>query len=94
MRTIAVRELKAKLSATLREVERGERIRVTSRGRVVADIVPAGSVPEEDWLETLVRAGRVTLPSKPRPTHPPRLVRGRQSASELILAERDDEYER
>lgn len=90
-----MRELKAKLSATLRDVERGERIRVTSRGRVVAEIVPAVSAPDDDaWLDELVAQGRVTLPTRPLPKRPPPLARARRSASDLILAERDEEHER
>jgi prevent-host-death family protein len=41
MRTIGVRELKARTSEVLREVrERGTEIEVTHRGRVVARLVP------------------------------------------------------
>ena len=43
MREIGVRELKQSLSETLRAVGRGEPVRVTLRGRPLADIVPAGS---------------------------------------------------
>jgi prevent-host-death family protein len=42
MREIGVRDLKRALSETLRAVERGEQVRVTVRGRAIADIVPAG----------------------------------------------------
>ncbi|MGH3048511.1 MAG: type II toxin-antitoxin system Phd/YefM family antitoxin [Gaiellaceae bacterium] len=89
MRTIGVRELKATLSEALRQVERGERIRVTSRGRVVADIVPAGSGASDDPLAELIAQGRVTPASMPVPREPPPLVRGRGSATEYILAERE-----
>jgi prevent-host-death family protein len=39
-REIAQRELRNNVSAVLREVEAGSRIRVTVRGRAVADLVP------------------------------------------------------
>ena len=91
MRVVGIRELKASLSETLRDVSRGERVRVTSRGRVVADIVPAGSVAADDRLSALVAAGRVTPASGPRPAGRPRIARARQSASNLVLEERDAE---
>jgi len=52
MREIPQRELRNNLSAVLREAEAGERLRVTVRGRPVADLVPVaarkqGLLPEE-----------------------------------------------
>jgi prevent-host-death family protein len=91
MRTMGVRELKATLSEVLRHVERGERIRVTSRGRVVADIVPAGSGANDDPLAELIAQGRLTPASKSPPKEPLPLVRGRGSATEFGLADREDE---
>lgn len=88
---MGVRELRASLSAALRDVDRGERIRVTSRGRAVADIVPAGSTAADERLSALVAEGRITLASGRRPPRPPRLARARESASALVLAERDAE---
>ena len=38
MRTIGIRELKARLSSVLRDVQRGEHVLVTDRGRVVAEL--------------------------------------------------------
>ncbi|MCC7123387.1 MAG: type II toxin-antitoxin system prevent-host-death family antitoxin [Acidobacteria bacterium] len=38
-----IRELKDNLSAYIRRVEAGERVSVTAHGRVVAELVPAGS---------------------------------------------------
>jgi len=40
MREIPQRELRNNVSAVLREVEAGKRLRVTVRGRPVADLVP------------------------------------------------------
>ena len=64
MREIGVRELKASLSETLRAVGRGEQVRVTLRGRPLADIVPAGAAAEDDRLRELVAEGRVTPPAR------------------------------
>ena len=85
-----MRELKASLSAVLRRVSRGEQVRVTMRGRAVADIVPAGVSSEDDALRALIAEGRLVPPARPRPARPPRMARGRQSASALVLAERED----
>src|SRR5207249_4428574 len=60
MREVGIRELRASLTRTLRDVSRGERVRVTLRGRPVADIVPAGSAAADDRLGALVAEGRVT----------------------------------
>ena len=91
MREIGVRELKAHLSEALREVECGGELRVTSHGRPVAEIVPAGGEKARDPIRALVAQGRLTPPSLQRPRRAPRLVRGARSASELVLGERDDE---
>jgi prevent-host-death family protein len=89
MREIGVRQLKASLSETLKAVGNGEQIRVTVRGRPVADIVPAGEVSGDRELRELVAAGRVVLPSRSRPERAPRLAATKTSATDLILAERD-----
>ncbi len=52
MREIPQRELRNNVSAVLREVERGETLRVTVRGKPVADLTPvaagrSGFSPEE-----------------------------------------------
>jgi prevent-host-death family protein len=89
MREIGARELKATLSQTLRSVARGERVRVTVRGRAVADLVPAGRASDEEHLRELIVAGRLTPAARAKPDREPRLIKGRGSASALILAERD-----
>jgi prevent-host-death family protein len=91
MLEIGVRELKAGLSGMLRKVEEGEQIKVTVRGRHVADIVPAGSSRSDDRLRALVAQGKVTPATRPHPDHAPRPLRSSRSASAIILAERDEE---
>jgi len=91
MREVGVRELKQSLSETLRAVAEGEQVRVTVRGRPVADIVPARSSAEGDRLRELVANGRLVAPSRARPMRAPRLAKVRRSASSLVLAERDAE---
>jgi prevent-host-death family protein len=79
---VAIRDLKAKLSAYLKRASAGELITVTDRGRPVAVIGPALSDVD---LEAAVDAGWVTPASAPglRP------VRRHQSRStvEQVLAE-------
>jgi len=89
MRVVGVRDLKQSLSATLRAVGRGEHVRVTFRGRPVADIVPAGAATADEGLRRLVAGGRLVLPTRGLPGKAPRLVKSARSASELVLAERE-----
>jgi prevent-host-death family protein len=91
MREIGVRELKTSLSSVLHKVAEGEQVRVTVRGRPVADIVPAGSRRADERLRALVADGRVTPAAHPRPRRTPRPLDTGRSASAIILAERADE---
>jgi prevent-host-death family protein len=91
MREIGVRALKLSLSETLREVARGQQVRVTVRGRPVADIVPASASAEDDRLRELVAQGRLTPAARALPKRAPRLVRADRSASALVLSEREAE---
>ena len=88
MRTVGVRDLKQSLSATLRAVGRGEHVRVTLRGRPVADIVPAGAATADESLRRLVAEGKLVLPARALPGKAPKLVSSARSATELVLAER------
>ncbi len=56
MRAIGVRELRQQASRYLRDVQRGETIQVTDRGRPVAWLVP---IPTGDGLNELVASGRL-----------------------------------
>lgn len=91
MREIGIRELKAGLSDVLRQVDGGEPIRVTRRGRPVADIVPAGAPRGDEQLRALVAEGRVAPAARPRPRSSARPLKTGRSASAAVLAERDDE---
>jgi antitoxin (DNA-binding transcriptional repressor) of toxin-antitoxin stability system len=65
MRAVAIRELKNRLSAYLREVAAGEVVLVTDRGRVVAELrKPTSELmrsPTEISLERLAAEGALTL---------------------------------
>jgi prevent-host-death family protein len=91
MDEIGVRTLKATLSAVLREVSQGRRVRITARGRAVADLVPPASAGEEETLRSLVSAGRIRAPSRSHPKQAPELVEPRTSASDLVLEDREAE---
>ena len=67
MRTVGVRELKNRLSAYLRDVQSGEGVLVTDRGKVVAELTPPDSDPTHSdvppGLLALAKRGLVTLAS-------------------------------
>lgn len=60
MRTIPQRELRNRISQVLREVEAGERLRITVDGRPVADLVPVDArrtyVPRDEVAGLLEHA--------------------------------------
>lgn len=96
MMSVGIRELKARLSSYIRRVRRGEVIRVTDRGEVVAELrppSPAHRVPAElAGLHELASRGMVRLGKSNRgvryPRSPVRLPAG--SAKAALDAERED----
>jgi antitoxin (DNA-binding transcriptional repressor) of toxin-antitoxin stability system len=97
MKTAGVRELKARLSGYLRDVERGEVVLVTDRGRVVAELRQPGSAerslqPADLRYRKLVADGSLQPAALPGPLAwrrtRPRLPPG--SAQELLDAERGE----
>jgi prevent-host-death family protein len=54
MASVAIRDLKNKLSAYLRRVKSGERLVITEGGRSVAVISPVGT-PVDEGIEIMVR---------------------------------------
>ncbi len=87
---VGVKQLKSELSAYLRRVARGETVRVTVRGRPVADVVPAARDDRDEAWRRLVAEGRVTPAREPLPSRPPPLEDFGRSASAEILAEREE----
>jgi prevent-host-death family protein len=63
MKDVKVTELRQNLLAYLARVRKGERLRVTSRGKVIAEIAPA--------LGVGIRAARERLRGSVAPTAPP-----------------------
>ncbi len=88
-----MQELKANLSSVLHDVEGGERVTVTRRGRPVAELVPA--TPERsEAMKKLIAEGRVTPAFRPPSEAPPPAPRPRDvgiSGTAIILAEREEE---
>lgn len=83
--------MKANLSTVLRRVGKGERVRITRRGRPVADLLPPETDPAEAEMRKLIAEGRVTPASKPLDRNPPPPIDAGGSASALILAEREED---
>ena len=70
MKTSGVREIKNRLSAYLRMVENGERVAITHRGRIVAELGPPTHTTEGEAraeLQRRARAGTVKLGAPNRP---------------------------
>lgn len=95
MKAVAVKELKNRLSAFLREVRNGEVVLVTDRGQVVAELrQPSSGVvlgPHDQALERLRAQGVLSpgLPQDPRAYRPSPLRRAVRSA-DLLDAERGE----
>jgi len=93
MRAVAVKDLKNRLSAYLREVAQGETILVTDRGRVVAELrrptVEALASPSEQALARLHGEG-VLIPGLPQDpdAYGPSRARLKGDSSTLLDAER------
>jgi antitoxin (DNA-binding transcriptional repressor) of toxin-antitoxin stability system len=95
MKSVGVRELKNRLSEYLRDVRAGERVLVTDRGEVVAELGPPGQGGREPdvpaALLVLARRGLATLGAPgDAAAYPalPRRRRGKLTAAQLLDDER------
>ncbi|ADB48648.1 type II toxin-antitoxin system Phd/YefM family antitoxin [Conexibacter woesei] len=88
MREIGIRQLKNETSALIEQVEHGEVLTVTRRGRPVARVVPAGMSP---GIAQLVETGRVRWSGR-KPALPPAVeLRGDgPTAAEMVIDDRGD----
>lgn len=97
MRAVGIRELKAHLSRVLRDVQAGEHVLVTDRGRVIAELRRPGAPPEaaspgERALYQLAATGHLRV-AEPRVGDPYRaspVKSPRGTARALLDAERDE----
>ena len=89
---VGVKDLKNNLSKYLERVRRGERIRVTMRGKPVAELAPIATRASDADLRRLADQGRLTLATKPKPDKlsPPQKSVSRVSASEWVSRGRED----
>ncbi len=97
MRTIGIRELKNRLSETVRAVKAGEHVLVTDRGTVVAELVPPGQATSDPnvppGLARLAARGVARLGAPHDPSlyrGLPRLKRTPASAARLLDEERGE----
>jgi prevent-host-death family protein len=67
MASTGVRRLRDNLSRYIRRVEAGERIAITAHGRVVAELVPPGSIAASrgSRFDELIAAGVIRPPLEP-----------------------------
>ncbi|MGB6667745.1 MAG: type II toxin-antitoxin system prevent-host-death family antitoxin [Candidatus Acidiferrum sp.] len=68
MRTVGLFEAKQKLSELVERASRGERIRITRRGKLAAEIGPAQEKPDlEDLKEIFAKMDEIRKRAKPLP---------------------------
>ena len=87
--TVGIRELKARLSACMRQVKAGDTVVITERGKPVARIVPL-SPSVETRVQELVQAGVVAWSGrKLAPLAPVARTRDKQAVADLLLEDRE-----
>lgn len=92
MKTIGVRELKARLSQALRDVAAGDVLLITDRGRVVAELRSpevTGRVisPQERALARLAGAGQLRLGERARHTYGPSPLKSSKGLARRLIDE-------
>jgi antitoxin (DNA-binding transcriptional repressor) of toxin-antitoxin stability system len=92
MKTIGIRELKARLSEILRDVAKGDVYLVTDRGRVVAelrkpDAGPRVVVPEERALARLAAEGHLRIAERPKGSYRASPLRARKGLAQQLIDE-------
>ena len=90
MMSVGIRELRQRASELLRQVERGESIEITDRGRPVAVLSPLA--PGSPYRQMLVE-GEIAPASRETGELPEPLAlsRGQESASAVLARLRSDE---
>lgn len=95
MTSTGIRELKDHLSRYIRRIEAGERVAITAHGRVVAELVPAGTTARagrRSRFDALVADGVVRPPLEPGDPFDewPSIRLPRGSAARLIDSDRGE----
>lgn len=93
MKKVGSREFKNRQGYYLRRVKKGETLLVTDRGKPVAKVVPADSLPDsptglDERLRELAAQGHLRLGTKPFERFKPVPARGKP-ASRMIIEDRD-----
>ncbi|RMG50711.1 MAG: type II toxin-antitoxin system prevent-host-death family antitoxin [Acidobacteria bacterium] len=84
-----IRELKARLSAYLRQVKEGATVIITERGKPIGRIVPIFQSTEEQ-LEALSKAGLIAWNGQRlQPLAPVAQARGDRTVADLLLEDRE-----
>jgi antitoxin (DNA-binding transcriptional repressor) of toxin-antitoxin stability system len=96
MRTVGVRELKANLSRVLREVQSGETVLITDRGRVIAELRQPGLgsvalTPTEQKLAELAAKGVLKLAEKPLYAYEPSPISVPEGTLQALIDDMRDE---
>ena len=84
MAQVGIRELRDHLSKYLDEVQQGNDVVVTDRGRAIARILPMSG---ETTLDRLIREGRVT-PARRRARSRPTPIKTKGTVSDLVAEQR------
>jgi prevent-host-death family protein len=88
-RKVGIRELKAKLSACVRDVKMGATIVVTEHGRTVARIVPEARSLDER-LDTLRNSGTIAWSGRRLGASKPSVrTRGKRTVAGIVVANRE-----
>ena len=90
VKTVGIRDLKNQLSAHLREIKAGNRLLVTERNTVIAEIRPPS--PDDlavnvSAMDDWVSAGRIIPPKAPREPLPVSPVRLREGTARRLIDE-------
>ena len=87
--TVGIRDLKARLSEYLRELDKGQVILITDHGRPVGRIYPVEASVEER-MEAMRKAGLVEWSGKElRDIEPPAVNRGDKLVSDIVVEMRE-----
>ena len=91
MKSIGIREAKAKFSSLLRGVRRGEEWIITERGNPVAKIVPFEKKQEtvDEWVARLEREGRLIPPPPGAKMPTPLDIEPTDALQELLRQDRE-----
>lgn len=86
---VGIRELKAQLSAYLRQVKAGGTVVITDRGKPIGRIVPL-TQPMKTQLELLQQAGLIAWSGKKLAASAPvARIEGDRTVAELLLEDRE-----